>query len=82
LGVVVQADPLLQGSTVIIAPTSTQAARTSWRPEITVKSQPTLVMTDQLVAVDTGRLGDWVATLPLRDLDAVDDAIKRMLGLR
>ena len=51
-GVVVQADELLNLSTVIVAPTSTRALPASFRPEVVIEERATRVIVEQLGAVD------------------------------
>jgi mRNA interferase MazF len=80
-GVIVQADELLGLSTVIIAPTSRGAASASFRPAIEVSGERTLVLVEQMRAVDVGRLGELAAHLSVAELRAVDDAVQIVLGL-
>jgi mRNA-degrading endonuclease toxin of MazEF toxin-antitoxin module len=54
--VIVQTDALLPYSTVIVAPTSTAARRTDFRPEIRLQRTRTRVVVDQLAALDLDRL--------------------------
>lgn len=80
-GVVVQSDEMLL-STVVVAPTSTSAPERSWRPEIVLLRQPTKVLVEQIRTVDPQRLGKLVAHLSLADMQAIDRALKDVLGLR
>ncbi|MFT7607706.1 MAG: mRNA interferase MazF [Candidatus Aldehydirespiratoraceae bacterium] len=80
-GVVVQADELLPRSVVIVAPTSRSARSASFRPEITVAGDTTLVLVEQLGAVDVQRLGDVVGYLSADELWSIDDALITVLGL-
>lgn len=68
-------------STVIVAPTSTQALETSFRPEVEIEGMRTRLLTEQIRAVDRRRLGDSVGRLHWDELDRVDRALKRVLGL-
>lgn len=70
-----------QLSTVIVAPTSTAALATSFRPEIEIEGRRTRVLMEQLNAVDTRRLGRPVGTLTWEELSDVDRALERVLGL-
>lgn len=80
--VVVQANELLALSTVLVAPTSTGAAPATFRPEIRVGGTPTRVMTDQLRAVDSARLGRSAGgRLEASELYAVDRALATVLSL-
>jgi mRNA interferase MazF len=81
-GVVVQADELLHLSTVVVAPTSTQARAASWRPRIEVAGEPTRVLVEQLRATDYSRLGDSQGHLSVDELVALDEALELMLDLR
>ncbi len=80
-GVIVQADQLLGLSTVIVAPTSTQALPASFRPVIEVDDQPTRVLVEQIRALDLTRLGEQVRMLSLDELRQVDDALELVLDL-
>lgn len=79
--VVVQSDDVFPWSTVLVAPTSTRAWATSFRPQIGVNDVPTFVLTDQVVAADPGRLGDKVGRLSHEETLAVDDALRIVMGL-
>ena len=81
-GVVVQADEFLPRSVVIVAPTSRSARAASFRPEIELDGGPTLVLVEQIGAVDAGRLGDVAGHLSREELWGVDDALSAVLGLR
>lgn len=80
-GVIVQADALLGLSTAIIAPTSRSAARATFRPEIRLGDDLTLVLVEQLRAVDLDRLDEHVGRLAPDEQRAVDDALELVLGL-
>jgi mRNA interferase MazF len=80
-GVVVQADELLGLSTVVVAPTSTRAAPTTFRPAIQIDDQPTRVLVEQLRAVDLERLVNHAGRLAPDELRAVDDALALLLAL-
>jgi mRNA interferase MazF len=80
-GVIVQADALLGLSTAIVAPTSRSAARATFRPEVSVAGQPTLVLVEQLRAVDLERLAEHVGRLAPAEQRAVDEALELVLGL-
>jgi mRNA interferase MazF len=79
--VVLQTDLLNKLSTVVVAPTSTRALPTVFRPEVEVAGRRTKVLTEQIRALDRSRLGRRVATLAQAELRAVDDALKVVLGL-
>ena len=77
----VQADELLNLSTVIVAPTSTRALPASFRPEIEIDGRPTRVLVEQLGAVDPSRLGESHGNLTFDELRAVDRALALVVGL-
>ncbi len=79
--VIVQADEFLDLSTVLIAPTSTSARPTSFRPAITFDQQETRVLVEQTTVVDPQRLGQSAGRLDTSELRAVDDALMLVLGL-
>lgn len=79
--VVVQSDALFS-STTIVAPTSTSAQFSSYRPEIEIEGRRTLVLVDQTRVVDPVRLGPFVGRLDLADMQEVDRALKTVLDLR
>jgi mRNA interferase MazF len=79
--VIVQTDFLKELSTVVVAPTSTIALPSAFRPEVEVAGRRTRVLTEQLRVLDRSRLGRRVGTLAQTDLRAVDDALKVVLGL-
>ena len=81
-GVVVQADELLELSTVLIAPTSRSAAPASFRPLIDISGTTTRVLTDQLRVLDAQAIAGSVGYLTRAELEAVDDALALVLGLR
>jgi mRNA interferase MazF len=81
-GVVVQADEFLPRSVVIVAPTSRSARPASFRPPVEVEGETTLVLIEQLGAVDVQRLGRRVGRLTVQELWSLDDALATYLGLR
>lgn len=78
--VVVQSD-LLPLSTWLVAPTSTSARPTSFRPQIEIDGKTTLVLAEQTAAVAPERLGPLVGHLSADDMSAVDDALRTVLHL-
>lgn len=78
--VVLQSDDLPL-STVIVAPTSTAARSTSFRPEVMVGGRKTLVLIEQATAVDTQRLGSFVGTLTYDEVRDVEDALRLVFAL-
>jgi mRNA interferase MazF len=79
--VVVQADELLELSTVLVAPTSTSARPATFRPVIDLLGQETRVLVEQTTVVDPERLGDSAGRLAAAELTAIDDALRLVLGL-
>jgi mRNA interferase MazF len=79
--VVVQSD-LLPLTTWLVAPTSTSARPTSFRPEIEIDGKTTLVLVEQTAAVDPERLGRVVGHLTHQEMSTVDMALRVVLGLR
>jgi mRNA interferase MazF len=81
-GVVVQADHLSALSTWLIAPTSTAALPASYRPAAEVSGRTTRVIVEQTTAIDPERrLGERVGRLRPEELEAVDQALRDVLGL-
>ncbi len=79
--VVVQADELLDLSTVLVSPTSTKARAATFRPEITLGGTTTRVLVEQTTVVDPERLGRSAGRLEARELRTVDEALMLVLGL-
>lgn len=79
--VVVQSDDLPL-STWIIAPTSTGRRAASFRPEIEIDGTKTRVMVEQLTVIDPqSRLGEFAGRLGAAEMQAVDTALRAVLGL-
>ncbi|MEV6924707.1 type II toxin-antitoxin system PemK/MazF family toxin [Dactylosporangium sp. NPDC051485] len=78
--VVVQSN-LLPLSTWLVAPTSTSARPTSFRPEIEIQGKTTYVLAEQTAAVQPERLGQLVGHLSHQEMSAVDDALRLVLHL-
>jgi mRNA interferase MazF len=80
-GVVVQSDHLLL-STVLVAPTSTSALPTDFRPRITMGGTTTYVLVEQAAAVNAEtRLGEFAGRLSPSELADLDRALALVLGL-
>jgi mRNA interferase MazF len=77
--VAIQSDAILL-STLIVAPTSTSAQPAIFRPEIEIDGTRTLVLIDQMRAVDASRLGDLAGRLDAAETGELDRAIKLILG--
>lgn len=80
-GVIVQADELLELSTVLIAPTSRGAAAATFRPQIQLAGATTRVLVEQLRAVDPERLGNLAGRLQADEQRALDEALSLVLAL-
>jgi len=78
--VVLQSD-LLPLSTWLVAPTSRSAQHASFRPEVQIEGQSTLLLVEQTAAVDPERLGPAVGHLTRAEMDEIDAALKTVLGL-
>jgi mRNA interferase MazF len=80
-GIVVQADELLDLSTVLIAPTSRSAPSATFRPTVEVAGTSTRVLTDQLRVIDARVVKGSIGHLSHGEMAAVDDALALVLGL-
>ena len=78
--VVVQSD-LLPLSTWLVAPTSTSARPTSFRPEVEIDGKTTHVLVEQTAAIHPERLGNLVGHLTRREMSTVDEALRVVLSL-
>lgn len=79
--VVVQSDDLTL-STVIVAPTSTSAHPYIFRPEVTVRGQPTRLMLDQIRAVDVERaMGNRIGRLSPHEMIEVNRLLRAVLDI-
>ena len=79
--VVLQSAELASLSTVVVAPTSTSAQATRFRPVVTVRGRETRLLVEQLRTVDRSRLAKPVGHLPVHELDDVEEALRILLGL-
>ena len=77
--VAIQSDGIVL-STLVVAPTSTSAQPAVFRPEIEMDGTRTLVLIDQMRAVDATRLGDFAGRLDAAETGEVDRAIRLILG--
>jgi mRNA interferase MazF len=69
-------------STWLVCPTSTSAQPSRFRPEVEIPNQGrTLVLTDQLMAINPQSLGAHVGNLSLNAIQAVDQGLRIVLDL-
>ena len=80
-GVIIQSDVLAPLSTVIVAPTSLSALPATFRPQVTIESQPTRVLIEQMAAVDVRRTSEAIGRLSVEEMWAVDEALSLVVGL-
>lgn len=80
-GVVLQSDVLAPLPTVLVAPTSQSALAATFRPQVTIGSQLTRVLIEQMAAVDVRRTSEAVGRLSVEEMWAVDDALSLVVGL-
>ena len=80
--VVVQADELLELSTVLVAPTSRSVLPASFRPEVEVGEERTRVMVEQLRTLDAQHLDRHAGRLSPSEMRDVDEALELVLALR
>ena len=78
--VVVQSD-LLPLSTWLVVPTSTSARPASFRPQVEISGKSTLVLVEQIAAIDPERLGQPVGHFGRREMSDIDKAIRVVLHL-
>lgn len=78
--VVLQSDDLPL-STVLVAPTSTAARPTIFRPLVLMGGQETLVLVEQATAIDQQRLGRFVGSLTYDELKNIEDALRLVFAL-
>jgi mRNA interferase MazF len=80
--VVLQSDDLRALSTLLVAPTSTAARPTLFRPAVNLMGKTTFVLLEQTTVVtpDT-ELGDFVGRLDPAEMESADRALKLVLGL-
>jgi mRNA interferase MazF len=79
--VIVQADELLELSTVVVCPTSSSAPAASFHPAIEIGGDLTRVLCEMVGAVDGRALGEQVGHLTPAEMQSVDDALFLVLGL-
>lgn len=80
--VVVQADQFLALSAVLVSPTSTSARPATFRPTVDIDGHTTRILVEQTTVVDPQRLGRSTSRLDAHEMQAVDEALIMLLGLR
>ena len=80
--VVLQTNGMASWSTVIVAPLSTSARPTSFRTPVDVGAQKSLVLADQVQALDVAQLGKRLGALTPNQMSEVETALKSVLELR
>jgi len=80
-GVIVQANELLPRSAVLVAPTSQSARPASFRPEVEIEGEATLVLVEQVGAVDVTRVGKLVGHATPEQMWGIDEALMTVFGL-
>jgi mRNA interferase MazF len=78
--IVVQSD-LLPLSTWLVAPTSTSARPASFRPEVEIDGKATLVLVEQVAAIDPARLSGFVGHVSQREMAEINRALRVVLEL-
>lgn len=69
-------------STAIVAPTSTSAHPYVFRPEVTMRGEPTRLMLDQIRAVDVEKaIGDRVGRLSPAEMAEVNRLLRAVLDI-
>ena len=69
-------------STLLVAPTSTSARPSDFRPTITIDGAETRILVEQTAAVNAEtRLGDFAGRLDAEELTELDRALALVLGL-
>jgi mRNA interferase MazF len=69
------------GSVITVAPTSASARASLTRPEAEIQGQKCRILLEQMLAVDIGKLTNWIGVLDDREMDALDDALRLYHGL-
>jgi mRNA-degrading endonuclease toxin of MazEF toxin-antitoxin module len=71
----------LQGTTTIIAPTTTNSVGAAWWPCIDMDGTTTYVLVEQLMAADHSRLGQTVGRVSPEEMLAIDQRLRDVLDL-
>ena len=79
--VVLQAHGMAHWSTVLVAPLSASAQRSSFRPPVDIRGRESLVLADQIQPLDATQLGRRIGTLSADEMIEVEEAVKKVLGI-
>jgi mRNA interferase MazF len=71
----------LNTSTLIVAPTSTSASPGLLHPKLDMNGTLTVLLVEQMAAVDPERLGDYFGRVDPEEWDEIESAVKLVLGL-
>lgn len=71
----------LNTSSLIVAPTSTSAAPGLLHPKLDMEGTATVVLVEQMTAVDPERLGDFAGRVEPDEWSDIERAVKLVLGL-
>ena len=78
---VLQAEGMAGWSTVIVAPLSSSARESVFRPRVEQKGKETRVLLESTRALDNGRNGKKLGSLSADEMIDVNIALKKVLGL-
>ena len=78
---VIQSDVLSLLSTVRVALTSQSELAATFRPDVTIQSQQTRVLGEQIAAVATRRTSEAIGRLSGLEMWVVDEALAVVVGL-
>jgi mRNA interferase MazF len=78
---VLQAEGMAGWSTVIVAPLSSSARESVFRPRVDLKGTETRVLLESTRALDKGRIGRKLGSLSADEMIDVNIALKKVLGL-
>ena len=79
-GIVMQSDAVMR-STVVVVPTSTSTIDDDTRVKLTFSGVETHALTEQMSAIDRGRLGEKVGRVDFDTMQEIETAIRLLLGM-
>ncbi|WP_156725987.1 type II toxin-antitoxin system PemK/MazF family toxin [Streptomyces apocyni] len=71
----------LNTSTLVVAPTSTSAGPGLLHPKLDMNGTATVVLVEQMAAVDPDRLGEFAGRVDPEEWADIEHAVKLVLGL-